>query len=309
MPMRRMLVCFALMTLTAAAEAAPRYCDEVAAAIKNRLRTDAQSGLADRGAPASEADLAAFPLAAADREALKAASVRLARAGGARGLALIDAESGAAHCRRPLLFSLASGETKALAAPAPGDPLDRCGHGAVGLGAAGGRAFFLQSDGGADDLEQAVIFVQQGETLRKTCNISIRYTLEFIATDAFCATPDLCRLGPKAAVWARSWRTGGPELLDPAFSPAAAPKSGDAASVALPLAGAAAQTFAFEAPESHFAILGEPAADRLRIGAARSGPGVPPDATLVALYKGDRPVASFVVARRRGAAAVIAQPD
>jgi hypothetical protein len=75
----------------------------------------------------------------------------------------------------------------------------------------------------------------------------------------------------------------------------------------------AAPPLAFDAEQNFFGILGEPEADTLRIGAARQGPADPADReylTLVALYKADRPVASFVVTRRRSAfESVAANPE
>jgi hypothetical protein len=328
-------ICCAVLTMTTASVASPLLCYEVAREIKARLRAlpanpsrpgdpglSIRAALAgsdarlDLGAPVTAAALAEFPFTDSERDQLRDAAVRVARAGGARGLVLVDGASGTAHCHTPYLFSLASGEKRGIAVPAPHDPFDRCGHGGIALVEVSGSAYFVETNGGAEDSERIRIFPQQGDVLGMVCSITARYGMEFAVAESFCAKPDLCRLAPKAAVWARSWRTGSAELRDPAFSPLEPPKfvNGDPA---LPLAEAAAppasQAFSFDAEQSWFAILGEPEADRLRIGAAKPDPANMADwgtFTLVALYKSDRPVAGFVIIRRRSAVeSVEVNPD
>lgn len=323
--MRRIVTSFfVLLFATMAAEASPVMCYTIARKISAKLRvlsarpmepgspglsisaaSDGGAAKLDFGAPATAATLAQFPFSDQDRAGLRDAVVRVARAGGDKGLVLIDAVSGAAHCHTPWLFSLASGEKKAVAVRKPRDPLEWCGRKSMALADADGDAYFLETDQSAGEVENFSITPQELDGLGMTCAISVRYKMDFTPAESFCAKPELCRLGPKAAVWARAWRTGSAELRDPAFSPVAAPTSIGAD---LPLFGGvsrlAPEALGFDAEQNFFTILGEPEADLLRIGAARPGPANGADGkilTLVALYKAGQPVAGFVVALRRKA--------
>lgn len=327
--MRRMLAsCFALLIMTATADASPVMCATIARKISEKLRiTKAlQSGgpglsiraafagspaKMDSGTPASVETLAEFPLTDANRSELRNSVVRIARAGGDKGLVLIDGVSGTARCHSPHLFSLASGQKKALEVPAPNDPFDRCGHSALALTDVDGDAYFVEMDDGVDETENFRITPQQSDMLGMTCSITVRYQMDFAPAESFCAKPELCGLGAKAALWARAWRTGGSELRDPAFSPALAPKLATGEQT-LPLFGGvskiAPQALGYDVEQNFFTISGEPEADLLRIGAARPGPANMADwqtFTLVGLYKSDHPVASFVIVRRRSAFASV----
>lgn len=323
--MRRMLAsCFAFLIATSVADASPIMCATIARKVSEKLRLLSAKapqpdgpGLSiraafagspakmDSGTPATAEMLAEFPLSDADRKQLSNSTVRIARAGGDSGLVLIDGVSGTDQCHTPHLFSLASGQKHALEVPAPNDPSDRCGHAVMALTEFEGSAYFVEMDDGADETENFRITGQNNDMLGMTCSITIRYKMDYAPAESFCAKPNLCALGPKAAVWARAWRTGGAELRDPAFSPAPIPKfaNGDRA---LPLFGGvsklAPQPFAYEAQENFFTISGEPDADLLRIGAAKPGPANMADwqtFTLAGLYKADSAVASFVIRRHR----------
>ncbi|PPQ33525.1 hypothetical protein CCR94_01335 [Rhodoblastus sphagnicola] len=320
-----------MLITTAVAESSPLMCNAIARKVSEKLRVlstkapqPGSPGLSiaaafagspvkmDFGAPASAETLAEFPLADADRKQLSNSVVRIARAGGDKGLVLIDGVSGAGQCHSPHLFSLASGEKRALEAPAPNDPLDRCGSNALALTEVEGDAYFVETDHGAGETEHFRIIPQQLDALAMVCSITVRYQMEFAAAESFCEKPELCQLGAKAAVWARSWRMGSAELHDPAFSPAAAPKFENGDRATLPLFGGvskiAPQAPGYDVEENFFNIAGEPDADLLRIGAAKPGPAnlADPQAfTLVGLYKSNRPVASFVVVRRRSAFASV----
>jgi hypothetical protein len=322
--------CFALLITTAVTDASPIMCATIARKVSEKLRLLSAKapqpdgpGLSirtafagspakmDSGAPASAETLAEFPLTDADRKQLQNSVVRIARAGGDRGLVLIDGVSGTAHCHTPYLFSLASGAKKALEAPAPNDPFDRCGHSALALTDVDGDAYFVEMDDGVGETENFRITPHNMGMLGMLCSITVRYAMDFAPAESFCAKPELCQLGAKAAVWARAWRTGGAELRDPAFSPAAAPKL-DGADRSLPLFGGVSKIAplapSYDAEENYFTISGEPDADLLRVGAAKPGPANMADwetFTLVGLYKSGRPVASFVVVRRRAAFASV----
>jgi hypothetical protein len=323
--MRRILTgCLVVFFIAGVAEASPVVCYSVARKISAKLRvlsakprepgspglsiratSDESAAKLDFGTPATAKELAEFPFSDAQRALLRDASVRVARAGGDRGLVLFDAVSGPDHCHTPYLFSLASGEKRLIAAPKPDAPDARCGRKAMALADADGDAYFLETDNGDGEIEHFRITPQRLDGLDMTCAIAVRYKMAFVAAESFCAKPELCRLGPKAEVWARAWRTGSAELRDPAFSPAAPPPNlGDA----LPLFGGASklapQALVFGAEQNFFAIHGEPEADLMRVGAAKDDPAAAAEgsgATLVALYKAGQPVAGFVVERRRSA--------
>jgi len=308
--------------MTTTADASPAMCAAIARKVSEKLRLLSAKGpqpsgpglsiaaafagspvKMDIGTPATPEALAEFPLSEADRKEFRNSVVRIARAGGDRGLVMIDAVSGTAHCHNPRLFSLASGEKRAVEAPAPNDPMDRCGHNAVALTEVEGEAYFVEMDTGAEETENFRITPQQLDAMGMICSITFRYKMDYAPAESFCAKPDLCGLGAKAAVWAQAWRTGGAQLRDPAFTPMPAPKfaGGDRS---FPLFGGklAPETPDYDAEENFFAISGEPEADLLRIGAAKPTNATDwQGVTLVGLYKAEKPVASFVIQRRRSA--------
>jgi hypothetical protein len=327
--MRAVLSAVVFLGAASAAQAAPDLCSAVAKAIEPSLRAvklaakpgEPFKGLSIRNAvakkPAAGLNYGAalddktqrtFPLNANDRFLFKDSVRHIARAGGAKGLALLDAESGSAHCHTPLIFDLSSGAPKPVAAPQVSDPYELCGFGGVALGALGGKAFYVQYTDDFVGADRLKLFPLEGETFGAPCALEAQYSIDYKPAEQFCAEPGLCgEYAAKATNWARAFRSGG--LFDAALAPIAPIALPEDDPAALPNFGAGPsklvpEPFHYDGAEKFFTLRGDPRADVLRIGAAYQGPANMANwtsYTLATLYKLGQPVASFVVERRRGA--------
>jgi hypothetical protein len=328
--MRRLSVfIFLLVAQTGAAQAATELCASAAAGIEASLRAFKPGGRTresyraisirnavakkpaaglNYGATLDEAGLKQFPLTDKDRALFRDSVNRIFRAGGRKGLVLLDAEAGTAHCHNSVLFSLAGAQPKALPLPEPGDPYELCSYGGVVLGAVGDTAFYAQSEDDFLETDRLKIFAVAGEKLAQACVIAAKYALGYETAESFCAEPELCRVySGRATQWAQKFAESKGRVADPNLTPASPATTPDDDPTLMPLFGAAAsrivpEPFRFDGEESWFATPGDPRVDVLRIGVANQGPAnmAQWDAfTLATLYKSGQPVASFVVQRRR----------
>jgi hypothetical protein len=322
--MRRLSLCsFFFACQIAVAPAAPDLCHSAANRLENSLRAFRPSGEApsirnavekrpaaglDYGSELDDETLRTFPLSDNDRDLFRNSVRRIFRAGGATGLAMLDAESGSAHCHTPFLFILAGPEPKPIAIPAVGDPFDLCAHGGVLLGALGGTPFYAQSDDHLDT-DSLKLFTLSGGALTKACVIAARYSVSNRVVEKACAQPGFCAaFAGRAALWAQQFHDGRKRIADTVLTPSEPGALSEDDHAVFPTLGAGRshivpEPFRFDGKEVWFALNGE-AADAVRIGAAAQGPANMADwerFTLVALYKAGHPVASFVIERRRGA--------
>ncbi len=311
----------------ATAQAAPDLCQSVARGVEASLRAFSPSGkgatLSIRNAvkkrPAAGLDLGAdiddealrkFPMDVNDRALFQQSVRRIFRAGGATGLAMLDAEAGAAPCHAPFLFSLAGREPKPVARPAADDQSDLCAHGGVMLGAVGGAPFYVQSYDDQLDVDRLQVFTLAGGKLTRACVIESHYSISNQVVEKACGKPDLCAVfAGRITQWAQKFHDGKGKIADIALTPShprALPGEDDPAAFPTLDAGPSRivpQAFRYDGKEAWFALRGE-AADAVRVGAAARGSADTADwdsFTLVALYKAGQPVASFVVERKRRA--------
>ena len=323
----RILSCLTLLWAPPAACAAPEVCKAVASDIEASLKSfDAQdpetrisiasavqehpaAGL-DFGSKLDSGELGAFPLSLEERTQFDNAVVLIYRAGNLNGLVMLDAVRGTASCHSPLLFSTASGSPRPLKAPAPGDPFDLCQKRGVALGAAAGRAFYAQTANDGFETEELKIFTRKSAGFSEACTIGANYELAYEAAESFCKEPALCSaFAARAAKWAGEFRAASGAVNDAALARAAGSGMPQAAPGELPLLGAAQsklapQPFRFDGSGVWFAFKGDPRVDFVRIGPAAEGPaGIASwkAFTLIALYKGGQPAASFVIEKRRTA--------
>jgi hypothetical protein len=274
--------------------------------IASALTQKSAAGL-DFGSAYDPGGLSAFPLSAEQRKSFTGAASLVYRAGGAKGLVMLDPVRGTAHCHAPIVFTLASGKPVPLTVPAPDDPFDLCGTGGVALGAAGQRPFYAQT--GDDELETGTlkIFLPEGGKLAEACTISASFEIAYETVASFCADPALCKaFAAKAGTWAAQGAAEG-RTDDPALK-AAADGVPQPESQALPLSGGqtesiAPQPFRFSESSAWFALSGDARADFMQAGAAESPEGAPSGRTftLIALYKSGQPAASFIVEKKRSA--------
>lgn len=330
--MRRLPVCLiAFLTPLPAAHAATGVCHAAARSIKASLRAFRPSarthesyerisirnavkkrraaGL-DYGAPLSYKQMLKFPLTDNDRALFQQSEGRFFHVGGKKGLVMLDAIAGTAHCHTPFPFNLASGAPVSLTTPTPDDPYDLCSYGGVALGYADHTAFYAQSYDDFIDNDWLQIYTIADGALAKTCTITAHYAIPYKTVEKNCPQPSLCTaFSARAAKWAKQYRESKNQILDPDLTPAQpGPESADDPA-AFPTFGAAQtslapEPFRFDGSDHWFALKGDGAADLLRIGAAYQGPANMANwqsFTLAVLYKGGQPVASFVVERQRGA--------
>ncbi len=333
-PMRRMLAsCFAFLIATAVADASPIMCATIARKVSEKLRLlSAKAPSAGRPRPFDSRRLRRFPRkngfrdardapkcslnfrsSEADRKQLSNSVVRIARAGGDKGLVLIDGVSGTAQCHTPHLFSLASGQKHALEVPAPNDPFDRCGHAVMALTECRREAPISSKWTTASTRPRISGSPRSNnDMLGMTCSITIRYKMDFVPAESFCAKPDLCALGAKgrhlgAGVAHRRRRTARPRLQPRADAEIRRRAIG-------PFPCLAAFRRSRRKPlATMLRRISSPFRENRRpicFASARPRPGPANMAdwqtfTLVGLYKSDRPVASFVIVRRRSAFASV----
>jgi hypothetical protein len=274
--------------------------------IRNAVLQHPAAGL-DFGGKIDVAELAAFPLTKADRAAFDNAMSYVYRAGGDKGLAMLDAVAGTAQCHNPFLFSRRSGAWTQVKAP-EAEPFSLCASGGVALGSVAGATFYAQTNDDFLESDELTIFPFAKDSLSEACVIAAHYQILFETAERFCREPGLCQdYAEKAASWAERLRSfGGVEA--PELTPVKAPDLKEERDE-LPLFGAkesalVPEPFRFDGVETWFALKDDPRADFLRLGPAHDGPRTMAnwDAfTLAALYKGGQPVASFVVEKRRGA--------
>jgi hypothetical protein len=326
--MRRVLALVLILSLAQAARAAEGSCGAAATGIDRSLRAfglseDARhpfdrisiagavrrhpaAGL-DFGAMATSAEIDAYPLTKEQRAAFDGAMAYFYKAGRENGLTMIDAVAGTAHCHDPFPFTRRSGTLKPVAAP-EAEPFSLCATGGVALGFAGGEPFFAQT---ADDFleqDELTLFPFRHGKLSEACVIAAHYQIVFETAERFCDKPGLCSdYAEKAASWAeRLRRFGAVEAAQLAAAKAPEPKEGGDE---LQLFGAkesalVPEPFRFDGTESWFAVKDDPRIDSLRLGPPQDGPRMMANweaFTLAALYKDNKPVASFVVEKRRGA--------
>jgi hypothetical protein len=274
--------------------------------IRNAVLQRPAAGL-DFGGKLDVAELAAFPLTKQDRAAFDNALSYVYRAGGDKGLVMVDAVAGTALCHNPFFFSRRSGAWTQVKAP-EAEPFSLCASGGVALGSIAGQAFYAQTNDDFLETDELTIFSFAKDALSEACVVAAHYQILFETAERFCREPGLCQdYAEKAASWAERLRSfGGVEA--PELAPIKPPELKDLRDE-LPLFGAkesalVPEPFRFDGVETWFALKDDPRADFLRLGPAHDGPRTMAnwDAfTLAALYKGGQPVASFVVEKRRGA--------
>jgi hypothetical protein len=274
--------------------------------IRNAVLQHPAAGL-DFGARIDAAELAAFPLTKADRAAFGNALIYVYRAGGDKGLVMLDAVAGTAQCHNPFLFSRRSGAWTQVKAP-DAEPFSLCASGGVALGFVAGQAFYAQTNDDFLESDEVTIFPFAKDALSEACVIAAHYQILFETAERFCKEPGLCQdFAEKAASWAERLRSfGGVEA--PELAPAKPLDMKDEWDE-FPLFGASEsalvpEPFRFDGAETWFALKDDLRADFLRLGPAHDGPRNMANwdsFTLAALYKGGQPVASLVVEKRRGA--------
>ncbi len=275
--------------------------------IRNAVGKRSAAGL-DFGAALDDADLSSFPLSAKDRASFKGAIGLIYRAGGSGGLAMLDSVGGTAHCHWPFLFDLASGDPKPLQTPEPDDPFSMCLTGGVALGAAAGKPFYAETTDDLAETDTLKLSSLENGALAERCTISAAYAIVYETAESFCQAPALCTdYAEKAARWAADFNNAGGVIGDASLARTAdKPNSG---SSELPLFGAkesalVPEPFGFDGTESWFKVKYDANVDALRIGIAAEGPENMANwraFTLAVLYNNGKPVASFVVEKRRGA--------
>jgi hypothetical protein len=326
--MLRSFVCLIVfLSWAASAYASPDLCHAAAQEIETSLRAFAPVAIKSRayitipnaaafrpaaglgfGSKAGDASLQAFPLTEVQRKSFDGSIRLIYRAGGPKGLVMLDAVQGTAYCHNPIVFSMASGSPEPLAVPLPDDPFDRCQDGGVALGAAGDKPFYAQTDDFQLERESLTVFTLSGKDLVKSCKITADYAIVYETAESFCKEPALCTDDrDKIAAWAGEYRAAGGRVNSAALSPAAEGQVPQNVDGEFPLFGAeeskiVPQPFRFDGSEAWLIMENGPRADLLRIGPAAIGPVMMADwksYTLATLYKGAEPVASFAVGKRR----------
>jgi hypothetical protein len=318
------LILSLLLLLPSAALAGQDVCDPAAKEIEIALRAykpaqtrerisiagavkqKSVAGL-DFGSAYDPAGLSAFPMSREQRESFTGATTLVYRAGGAKGLVMLDPVRGTAHCHAPIVFTLASGKPVPLAVPAPDDPFELCGTGGVALGAVEQQPFYVQTTDEKPETGTLKIFVIQVGKLTEACTVSASYGVAHETVASFCTDPALCMaFSAKAAQWAASAAEGW--VNDLALTAAAVESVPQPESLALPLFGGqtknlAPYTFSFAGGGAWQTLDGDPRADFVHIGNADSQEGAASgrEYLLIALYKDGQPAASFIVERKRNA--------
>lgn len=330
--MRRLSVCLiALLVPLPAAHAATGVCRAAAWSIKASLRAFRPSArthdpyarisirnavkrrraaVLDYGALLTDKEMRKFPLSDNDRALFQQSEGRFFQVGGKKGLAMLDAIAGTAHCHTPFLFNLASGAPVAVTTPTPDNPYDLCSYGGVELGYARRTPFYAQSYDNFIDADRLQIYTLADGALVKTCTITAHYDIPYKTVEKNCPQPTLCAaFSARVEKWAQQYRESKSQILDPDLTPAPpGPEPADDPAAFPTLGGAqtslAPEPFRFDGTDHWFALKGVDGADLLRIGAAYQGPVNMANwqsFTLLVLYKSGQPVASFVVERQRGA--------
>ena len=274
---------------------------------------DARCRNSDFGSALDDPTLAKFPLSREERSRFDGAIRLIHRAGGAKGLVLLDAVQGTAHCHSPFVFTMDAGSPRPLNTPKPGDPFELCLHGGVALGAASvgsgdASIFYAQTTNDSLEVDELKVFPFREGALTESCSISANYEFVYETAERVCDAPDVCAaFSARAAEWAKAFHATEGAMSDPSLAPLAEdaplPEPGDFPALGVKNSKLLSQPLRFSDPDRWFAVKGDPRVDVLRVGLAEGPANVANWSayTLAALYKSGQPVASFVVEKRRSA--------